>query len=359
MMTTIQKIVEPDQIEPQLLKMWEEAHEKKKMRASLFNLIIFSSLSRRTDYFRAIVQKVVEKFPCRTLFITSDPDGKQSYLKTAVSVLFPQEEESSIACDQIDIGVAGSSHERVPFLILPHLLPDLPIYLLWAEDPSIEHPLFLPLSKLATRIIFDSEAADDLHAFSKTVLHLRKKTHIDIADLNWARTEGWRDLLSSSFDEKERYELLHHIEHLKITYNSRETEFFVHLKTQAIYLLAWLSSRLHWKCTHSSKHLHYQFAKKENKIFKASLHSALWEKLGSGTIIGIDIHMQEHHAFEAQRIPEQYHHVKILISSAVSCDLPYHFVLGQTATGQSLVQEICRQGTSAHFLDMLRKIEEL
>jgi hypothetical protein len=48
-----------------------------------------------------------------------------------------------------------------------------------------------------------------------------------------------------------------------------------------------------------------------------------------------------------------------LISCPVSCELPYQYVLGKTATGQSLVQEITRRGTSEHYLEMLKKLCEL
>ena len=72
---TTQQIVDPSQIEPELLKIWEKLAAQNTMRASLFNLIVFNRLSTRTDYVRSIVQKVVDKFPCRTLFISSDPDS--------------------------------------------------------------------------------------------------------------------------------------------------------------------------------------------------------------------------------------------------------------------------------------------
>jgi len=352
---TIQQIVDPDRIEPELIKIWEALAHKNTMRASLFNLIVFNRLSRRTDYFRNIVQKVVEKFPCRTLFITSDPDAAQSHLKTAITVVFPKADES-LACDQIDIGVAGEAHKRVPFLILPHITPDLPVYLLWTEDPSKSNPLFAPLAKWATRIIFDSECADDLHAYAKTILKLKKKLNLDIADLNWARTEGWRDLFASTFDTEERLASLHAAKTLKIVYNRRETEFFCHLKIQSMYLLGWLSSRLGWKCMKQSKNLHFEFRDKKSSIH-ASIESDLWQKLGAGTILSVDLKTADGIHFEGSRIPEQYHHVKILISSNTSCELPYHFVLGQTATGQSLVQEICRCGTSEHYLAALTQLE--
>jgi len=351
---TIQQIVDPDHIESELLKIWEALAAEKKMRASLFNLIVFTRLSPRTDYIRSIVQKVVEKFPCRTLFVSQDGSAKHSFLKTAVSVVVPNLGESTVACDQIDIGVAGDNLEKVPFLLLPHILPDLPVYLLWAEDPSQPHPLFAPLSAIATRIIFDSESADHLLPFAEKLLEIHTKRNIDIADLNWARTEGWRDLIASTFDTEKRLAELKQISSLKLIYNARETEFFCHLKIQAMYLLAWLSSRLSWQFLKATKKLHFEFCPK----IHATIESTHWENLGSGTVISVEI-AAGGLTFEAARIPEQYHRVNIQISSSQTCELPYQFLLGQTATGQSLVKEITTKGTSTHYLAMLKELTRL
>ena len=352
---TIQQIVSPERIETELLKIWEDLSKENKMRASLFNLVVFNRLSTRTDYIRNIVQKVVEKFPCRTLFISQDPATEQSYLKTAVSVLIPKVGESSIACDLIDIGVAGTGVEKVPFLILPHLLPDLPVYVLWAEDPSVPHPLFAPLTRLATRVIFDSESASSLLNFAKTLLFFKEQTNIDIADLNWARTQGWRDLIKATFDAPHRLKDLFDVRSIKFQYNARESEFFCHLKIQAMYLLAWLMSRLEWTMVKAEKDLRFDLHSKGQKI-EAAIESAGWEKLGSGTVIAIEMTSSQGHNFSAARIKERYHYVKIHLSSPNSCELPYEFVLGQTATGQSLVNEICMKGTSDHYLDMLKEL---
>ena len=335
-MTIQQKTIDPAQIESELFRLWEGLAKENKMRACLFNLIIFNQLSPRTDYVRSIAQKVLEKFPCRVLFIAYDAGAKQDYLKTAVSVVTPKNEES-IACDHIDIRVAGHDLKRIPFLILPHIIPDLPVYLLWTEDPCRENPLFNALAKLSDRVIFDSECADSLPCFAEKVLALRK-TGIDIADLNWARTEGWRDLLASTFDTPDRQEALKNLTSIQITYNAKETEFFCHLKVQSIYLLSWLSARLKWKQK------------------KGHIESTVWEKLGPGTIVSVEIKTTDEQLFQYMRLPNQYHHVGIQHSTPEKCDLPYQFVLGQTATGQSLVQEITRKGTSAHYLEMLKEL---
>lgn len=342
---TTQFLVDPERIESELIKLWEKL-AKEKMRACLFNLIVFNKLSLRTDYIRDIVQKVSEKYPCRVLFISFDPESNLTYLKTAISVVG----NGNIACDYIDIGVSGKQIEKVPFLILPHIIPDLPISLLWTEDPSLDHPLFAPLTKLANRVIFDSESADSLLAFAKKILMLNQ-TGIHTADLNWARTEGWRDLLGSIFHAGEK---LQEIDNIRVTYNARKTESFCHLKVQSMYLIAWLASRLNWKFQEARKDLHFAFEKQQ-----AEIHATEWEKLGSGTVISVDLATRDGILYNCSRIQKEYHRVNIQISSREKCELPYSYVLGKTATGQSLVKEIITQGTSSHYLDMLKEIINL
>ena len=124
-MTFQQQIVDPEKIESELKKIWETLAKEKKTRASLFNLIVVNRQQSRTDYIRNIVQEVIEKFPCRTLFISEDPAAKAPSLQTAISVLIPKNREGSTACDLIDIAVAGSDVNKVHFLILQHLLQQL------------------------------------------------------------------------------------------------------------------------------------------------------------------------------------------------------------------------------------------
>jgi glucose-6-phosphate dehydrogenase assembly protein OpcA len=347
---TFHTIVDPSQIESNLVHLWDTLAKEGKTRASLFNLIVYNELSDRTDYFRNVVQKIVEKFPCRIIFISFDSKASHPYLKTAISVVIPSQEQTTIACDQIDIGVGSDDLHKVPSLLLPHLIPDLPVYLLWTQDPSSECPLFKPLSELAHRIIFDSESAENFYQFAQTVLKIKKSSNIDVADLNWARTEGWRNLIVSIFNSPERVEELKRLSFLKILYNAQETQFFSHLKVQSMYLLSWLASRLSWKMQPLSD------SSIQMGPAKVTIESAQMKKLAPGTVIGMDFHTSNHLLFETARLPEFYHHVKIQISSPELCELPYQFILGQTASGQSLIQEIGTQGTSAHYLGALQML---
>lgn len=131
-------------------------------------------------------------------------------------------------------------------MILPHILPDLPIYLVHADDPTNENPVAEKLEHLAHRIIFDSEAACDLPAYAKAVLSHNERCHADVADLNWARTEGWRQLFASVFKGRECLEDIRHAKRIQIRYNSLETDYLCHTNVQSIYLQGWLAVQLGW-----------------------------------------------------------------------------------------------------------------
>ncbi len=349
-----QQIVDPSKIESELLRIWDELAKANKMRASLFNLIVFNELSTRTDYFRTIVQKIIDRFPCRVLFISHDPDRAKSYLKTAISVIAP-EGQNLIACDNIDIGIAGSEWERAFSLVLPHIVPDLPIYLLWADDPAKKHPLFEKLCSLADRVIFDSESSDCLYDFAQAAIRLKEEQKMHVADLNWARLEGWRDLLASLFGAKDRLEDLHGIEEIRIIFNAKPTEFFCHLKIQSMYLVALFASRLSWKLKNAKEKkgvFHFSF---EGGI-EAIIEPTVWETLGSGTVIAVEIKTKSETCYSLARMPQAKHQAAIQIVSKDRCDLPVRYMLGKTASGQSLVREIFQQGTSAFFLEALQQL---
>ena len=340
-----QKLVPPAEIESELLKIWENLGKMNKTRASLFNLIVFSTLSERANYIRSIVQKLVDTFPCRILFVSHDKDSTNNYLKTAVSVVAP-EGESAIACDAIDIGVAGSDWERVPYVILPHILPDLPVYLLWSEDPSVPHPLFESLCSLTTRIIFDSEAADNLLEFSQRLLFLHDKERLEVADLNWARLESWRDLFATVFSDQD----LLQIKSVHIVYNSYQSPNFCHVKIQALYLIGLLASRLNWSFQKAENPLNFLF--KEAVI---RVDDAPWEELAPGCILSVEIATHQNKQFRFTRKKSAPYLATVQIETEDRCEIPFDFVMKKAAVGQSLSREIFLKGTNPFFLDTLRQ----
>ena len=115
-----------------------------------------------------------------------------------------------------------------------------------------------------------------------------------------------------------------------------------------------MATRLKWKFKRATKDLDFTFENQTAKIEQTS-----WGKMGSGTILSVKISTHNGYEFDASRMKDQPHHVAIKTSSPEKCEMPYQFVLGKTAAGQSLVKEIINKGTSVHYIEMLKGIQEL
>lgn len=353
-------IIPPSAIQSELTRIWDSLEGTNKMRASLFNLVFFTKKRMRSQYIRDISQKVIEKFPSRVIFITADPESDEDYLNTRVSVLSSSTGDVDIACDFIQIDVAGKHRERVPFVILPHLLTDLPIYSIWAEDPGDQTPLFTLLQKISTRIIFDSEAVVNLSDFAKHLLDFDASPHCDIADLNWARMESWRELLTSTFYTDERLAKLRKTSKIQLLYNAEESPFYCHTQIQSIYLQGWLATQLGWnlKKMESEKGKVTYFYTRVGGEVEVTLYPEKQENLKAGTIISIDIETENKDHFSFGRELETPHHVCMRFSTLEKCDMPLKYIFAKDESGQSLVKEICHKGTSKHYINLLEQIKD-
>ena len=355
------QIVPPAEIETTLAHIWDSFQGTNKMRACLFNLIIYTQKGARTTYFATIAQKVIEKFPSRILFITYDQESQDPELKTAVSVMTAEAGTSVIACDLIEVAVSSHNHNQVPFVILPHILPDLPIYVVYADDPTADNPIARELETFANRVIFDSESASDLTAFARIVTKKSRLEHIDVADLNWARIEGWRQLFANLFKASDELNLLRKAVKIDIEFNSYATSAFCKTKTQSIYLQSWLACQLDWdldSVSNKNNRLIFSYKTKNQ-----SLTVTLKSKEVSGTLpgrpltIAIETADKTHYLF--QRKTDLPHHVIIEKSTPAACSLPTTFIFEQDVSGKSLVSEICHKGSSQHYLKVLSQLAEL
>lgn len=350
--TISQKIVPPSQIETELFQIWDSLTKEDKVRASLFNLIVVTPLNDQYDDVRKIVQKLIEKFPCRIVFITLDIKEKKPYYKSAVSVVFPDESEPCVACDYIDIALAGTDIKKTSYLILPHLLPDMPIYLFWPQNEKKYLSILKELSSFVHRIIFNSECFDKMDLFASFIIKTREDfPRVDIADLKWIQMEGYKQCLSSEFHSKTRFEKLQQASNISIYYSLGSSP--AKDQIQSIYLQGWLAS-----VTNRS------FVKIESKdhITKVFYTPDLtFELIGQkeeicfGSIIKVVIQTQTQEVFAFSRNIKNPQSLKIDIENPTQCELPYYYIMGKEEAGLS--NEITSKGTSSHFLKTLTYIK--
>jgi glucose-6-phosphate dehydrogenase assembly protein OpcA len=350
-------VVAPAQIQAELNKIWDSLEASSKMRACLFNLICYTHKTHRAGYIHKIAQKVIEKFPSRVILVTVDKDASEKYLKTAVSVLSAGE----IACDLIEIEVSGSAQDRIPFVILPHILPDLPVYLVWAEDPTQDNKTSHQLEQFASRLIVDSESTDNLPRFAEALLKHSEQPNLDIADLNWARLESWRDLFSATFYSEERLAALKSASDIQIHYNAEESTFFCHTRIQSIYLQAWLACQLGWelKEVRPEKEVLSFFYQSESRPITIQLHAERHSHLPPGTVISVNLTTQNEQHFYFTRNLKSPHQITMKLSTPIKCEIPTEFIFAKSESGQSLVKEICHKGTSSHYLKVLNLVKSM
>lgn len=353
------KVISPAHIERELAHIWDSFQGTKKMRASLFNLIFFTQKKTRADYVQAIAQKVIEKFPARIIFVSLDPELKGE-LEASVSVMPVGSGEYDIACDYIQLKATQATKERVPFIILSHLIPDLPIYLVWEEDPCKNDPLFDQLQQISTRTIFDSEATENLPLFTHFLLQTYESSKCPVADLNWARIESWRDLLSTTFYRQDRLQYLQKASLIQIFYNAKESAYYCHTAVQPTYLQGWIASQMGWQFQEkkqSSKQCSYIY-KKPTGSLTIELYPEQHPQLAAGTIASIELASEEAH-FSFGRNLDIPHQISMRFSTPNYCEIPLKYLFAKAESGQSLVKEISHKGMSEHFLKLLHLLKNL
>ena len=310
-------------------------------RACLFTLIVYAKKDGRERYLYNLARSIITKFPCRLILITEEENSKENFLLTYVSDLRP-ERESSIFCDMIHFKVGGEETNRIPFVILPHLIADLPVYLLVGEETPLTHTL----QSNATRTIFDSECTKDFSLFTKKLLAIYHSDHADIGDLNWARTASWRSLFSQTFSTQEKLSLLLDVKEIAITYNHRDHEI------PSLYFQGWLASRLKWEYQERTRSS-YHYTSLGLPVI-VDLIAGSYPDLPNGRIIEVSLKSNRGEEIVFTREQDRPETIKIRHTSKTFCELPFLYTFTKEHSGPSIVHEIYNVGTSPTFLQVLQ-----
>lgn len=356
-MITPQEEIQIADISKELQRQWEEQEAKNQIRASLFNLIIYSQDVLRADYLKKFADAIIEKFPCRIIFIQVDQDPSHNYLRVSVSNVVTSKGEASIACDKINIEVSVSQLKRVPYIILPHLLSDLPIYLLWGQDPSKENEILPHLYKYAKRLIFDSESIQELPEFSKAILKLMEKWKTEFADIHWIVTKSWRDALSRIFDNEEKVSQLHDAKTIRIHYNAAKSDGIVHPDIQAVYLQAWIGAQMGWKIVdvYMSKEIKKVKYLNGARQIDVELIPSEDNATQPGSILSFDAITYGEVQFFIER-KELLPQIVVHITTPQECAMPFSLPLLDSKQSPSFLRDLLFRSAGKHYVKTLAQI---
>ncbi|OGN61298.1 MAG: hypothetical protein A3F09_02780 [Chlamydiae bacterium RIFCSPHIGHO2_12_FULL_49_11] len=335
-------------LETKLEELFVERHGENAIRSALFNLVIYTKNESRRPYLLEIVRNLIKKFPCRIIFVIEKKDIAEP-AKTTIRTDIPDISENPIYCDQIFFEVDEKSRNMIPFLVLPHLLADLPVNLFYDGDPCNRDFIFHELSRGASRIIFDSENMVDLTRFSKLFTDLAADTYMEYGDLNWARVYPWRELFASTFSTSQDIRHLGHLKSIAITYNSRANEHFSHNKIQALYFQGWLASGLGWTIqslftNNGESAFIYQTG---DNMIHVTLTPHDMEAIPPGRIIKIELGFLDKEYVVFERDHKNPSIVSKQSSSQLECKIPTYHRFDQEQWGLSMAHEIYAKQTSA------------
>lgn len=330
--------------------LWDSEQGKNKTKSSLFTLIMFV----QNKEYDLLIKDAVSKFPCRIIIIINDIESKEDYLRTFVS----SEAFGKIFCDIIRIEVAGDILERVPLLILPHVLPDLPIYLLWAQSIRDNEKILSNLAPIASRIIFDNRSIQSLHSYAADVLGFHQHSNCQIGDLNWSDISGWRKILTQIFNTKDSFNYLSQSRLINIRYASANQKLGY---IKAAYLQAWLAARLQWRfktidTAGDDIYLHY-YGPNDDLIISLKPQSA--DFVLPGALLGVDIESKYYDGHWTCNRNTSNRQVLVQFHDQERCDIPYYMYLGKVQEGQSIIEEIFYPSMGQHYFDMLSMLASM
>lgn len=332
-----------------------KAEENGGIKGYLFNLIVYSHEKKRAEHFQKIVRTFIEKYPCRVVFIESYPDGEKENMETKI---LPAK-EGEILCDKILVTVPRSQLHQVPFLLLTKLVPDLPIYLVWGQNPTSDNEILPQLEKLATRFVFDSECANKLQDFSSKMLGKIDELKIDFMDVSWAKISGWRDVISETFKTQEKLDYVRKCTSLLIKFNQAAPQLIQHSALQAIFLQGWLAAQLGW----SFKSIAYDGGIKIKYTraigdIEVVLKPQERATLDPGRVFEVEF-QDASELNTTLTLAEKQSKVMVHISTPEKCELPFSHPIPDLSKSSTMMKEVFYYRASSHYRKMLSAIKEI
>jgi glucose-6-phosphate dehydrogenase assembly protein OpcA len=238
----------------------------------------------------ALAERLGERYPSRSIVVDLNPAedarARQNGRLGVEIALYCHARGSTgrqaVCCEQIAVTASGRAIARVPALITPLLVPDLPVYVWCPDDPPAGGPAIAgdtvrsrggsgggatlgpapdPAAELLRRL---AEAADALIVDS-AVMHrpvaglaaaaaFARPLPGGLRDLTWGRLTPWRDVIVQCFDPAPMRQALDRLERVRVRTEGKSSDRSGTAGSPSndepiagLLLGAWLAGRLGWE----------------------------------------------------------------------------------------------------------------
>ncbi|WP_143528459.1 glucose-6-phosphate dehydrogenase assembly protein OpcA [Rubrobacter xylanophilus] len=210
------------------------------LRASVLNLVAVTGEETAPQVAEA-VSRLAGEHPSRTVLLISDPEGPERMDVRLSAFCTPRGGGTQVCAEQITIHAEGPPARHLESIAGPLLIPDLPVFLFYTGSFSPGSPEFVPLARLADRLILDSSSWGGCgRAFAAAVGVLSREDLPPAGDLQWATLTPWRALISEMFAAPQLAGELAGIGEVEI-HHAPDGE------CRALLLAGWLASSLGWR----------------------------------------------------------------------------------------------------------------
>lgn len=246
-------------IERDLRNLWEQLAEtihtqghQPLMRVCVLNIIVYAPGEHAAEEVNQIMAEVTTQHPSRIFVILPKFGATEADLSAWVTALchLSAGGHKQVCCEQIMITAGDGALYRLPSLMRPLLVPDLPVVLWWRDIPSVENRLFAGLAQDSDRVILDSakfEDPEDGLAGLVTLINHRPQWAA-FSDLNWSRLTPWRLSVAGFFDAPDWRAYLNRLSRVEVNCTAA-SDHRASIPSQALLIMSWLASRLGWHAT--------------------------------------------------------------------------------------------------------------
>jgi glucose-6-phosphate dehydrogenase assembly protein OpcA len=234
-------------LEGELVKLWRHPEQAEEIRshatrACMSNLIIHcAGEGGPQDIDRTLIE-IVRFHPCRVLLLLEQGDRSSPEPETFISAHVDSSQQ--VFSEQVTLKTNEAGLERLPSIVRPLILGDLPTSLWWSSGLSM--PLaqvwFQELSEMVDQMIYDSFIWRDPRQGIVAVTDwlCSAQAERSVADLAWRRLRPWRRIIAQALDPAAVPGALRTISEVTIEHGP-------HALPQAWLLAGWMAQRLGWR----------------------------------------------------------------------------------------------------------------
>jgi glucose-6-phosphate dehydrogenase assembly protein OpcA len=202
-------------------------------RTNVVELVVWCASKEVADEAVDVIGSLSHNRPSRAIVLQPAESDVVEADASVFCAVPPDGAGNVLVCSEIVRLCGPADTGALPSMTRSLLLPDLPLFVLWLDEPDWDGAVARELLREAHRLVVDSTR------HSAAVDGVRRLLSDDppyVSDLSWTKITAWREVVALLFDPPDHRGLLPGLEHIRVDYVEGSD-------SQARLLCGWLRSR--------------------------------------------------------------------------------------------------------------------